>query len=201
MSQQVCYGCIRCPVAAGLLNIPSDLACIQESKIYMDFNDRYQVNSPLSGQSIDRSNPSSSYTTSYLQHTFNVVEAFKSYPNTLAFFAGNEIINDVDTGNANPPYIRAVLRDIKNYVRAHATRAIPVGYSAADVRSVLQDTWAYLQCNNSANGDSNSAADFLGLNSYSWCGSASNFQTSGYDQLVSIFSNTSIPVFLSECVQ
>ena len=99
------------------------------------------VNSPLAGQSIDRSNPSSSYTTSYLEHTFNVVEAFKSYPNTLGFFAGNEVINDVDTGIANPPYIRAVQRDLKQYISAHATRAIPVGYSAADVRVVLQDTW------------------------------------------------------------
>ena len=38
--------------------------------------------------------------------TFAVVEAFKGYPNTLGFFAGNEIINDVPTSKANPPFIR-----------------------------------------------------------------------------------------------
>ena len=42
--------------------------------------------------------------------TFAVVEAFKGYPNTMAFFAGNEIINDVPTSKANPPYIRVSLQ-------------------------------------------------------------------------------------------
>ncbi|TKA25198.1 hypothetical protein B0A50_05896 [Salinomyces thailandicus] len=157
------------------------------------------VNSPLAGGSIDRSDPSSSYTTDYLTSVFQRIEAFKSYPNTLGFFAGNEIINDVPTGQANPPYIRAVQRDMKNYIAANADRQIPVGYSAADVRSVLEDTWAYLQCDNSANGgDTMSNSDFFGLNSYSWCGGDATFETSGYNDLVSIFSNTTIPVFFSE---
>lgn len=158
------------------------------------------VNSPLSGQSIDRSDPSGSYTTSYLQHIFSVVEAFKSYPNTLGFFAGNEIINDIPSSQANPPYIRAVQRDLKSYIKNHANRTIPVGYSAADVREVLQDTWAYLQCTdtNSTVATDMSRSDFFGLNSYSWCGNASSFSTSQYDVLVSMFSNSTIPVFFSE---
>ncbi|KAK6440747.1 Glycolipid anchored surface protein 4 precursor [Oleoguttula sp. CCFEE 5521] len=156
------------------------------------------VNSPLGGQSIDRADPASTYNTAYLSHIFGVVEAFKSYPNTLGFFAGNEIINSNTTATQNPQYIRAVQRDLKNYISAHASRPIPVGYSAADIREVLQDTWAYLQCDNSANGTDISRSDFFGLNSYSWCGSGSSFQTSGYDQLVAIFSNTTIPVFFSE---
>ncbi|QIW98945.1 hypothetical protein AMS68_004463 [Peltaster fructicola] len=152
------------------------------------------VNSPLAGQSIDRSAPANSYNVGYLSHIFQVVEAFKSYDNVLGFFAGNEVINDIPTAKDNPRYIRAVQRDLKNYIAKHASRAIPVGYSAADVRSILQDTWAYFQCDN---GD-NSGSDFFGLNSYSWCGSASSFQTAQYDQLVSFFSNSSIPVFFSE---
>jgi len=93
--------------------------------------------------------------------------------------------------------MRAVVRDLKNYISKHSQRQIPVGYSAADVRDVLQDTWAYLQC--ALNGDDNdmSRSDFFGLNSYSWCGN-SNFQTSQYDQLVTIFANTTVPVFFSE---
>jgi hypothetical protein len=67
------------------------------------------VNSPLSGESIDRSNPSSSYTASYLNRTFAVVEAFKNYPNTLLFFAGNEVINDDATGTTVPPYMRVCI--------------------------------------------------------------------------------------------
>jgi hypothetical protein len=64
------------------------------------------VNSPLSGESIDRSNPAGSYNVGYLTRIFGVVEAFKGYPNTLAFFAANEVMNDIPTSKDNPPYIR-----------------------------------------------------------------------------------------------
>jgi hypothetical protein len=67
------------------------------------------VNSPLAGQSIDQDNPGSSYDASYLNRTFGVVEAFKNYPNTLLFFSGNEVINDVATGATVPPYMRVSL--------------------------------------------------------------------------------------------
>jgi hypothetical protein len=36
------------------------------------------------------------------------------------------------------------------------------------------------------------------LNSYSWCGASATYTSSGYDTLVSLFSNSSIPVFFSE---
>ncbi|KAF2226684.1 Glucanosyltransferase-domain-containing protein [Elsinoe ampelina] len=152
------------------------------------------VNSPLSGESIDRSNPKGTYSADYLSHIFAVVEAFKDYPNLLAFFAGNEVINDLPTAADNPPVMRAVQRDLKNYIARHAPRTIPVGYSAADVREILQDTWEYLQCNN----NDNSSADFFGLNSYSWCGSTATFDTSGYDDIVKMFASTAIPIFFSE---
>lgn len=155
------------------------------------------VNSPLSGESIDRSNPAGSYNVGYLTRIFGVVEAFKGYPNTLAFFAANEVMNDIPTSKDNPPYIRAVQRDLKNYIAKHSTRTIPVGYSAADVRQILQDTWAYLQCAIDGTTDE-SRSDFFGLNSYSWCGSTATFQTSGYDVLTAMFENSTIPVFFSE---
>ncbi|KAK4895431.1 Glycolipid anchored surface protein 4 precursor [Elasticomyces elasticus] len=188
---------IRCYNVDPTLNHDQCVSIFNSVGIYIIID----VNAPTPGLSIDRSDPSSSYTTGYLEHIFTVVEAFKSYPNTLGFFAGNEIINDVDTGKANPPYIRAVQRDLKNYIAAHAGRTIPVGYSAADVREVLEDTWAYLECDNSGNeGTRNdtSRSDFFGLNSYSWCGSDSSFTISTYDTLVQAFSNTTIPVFFSE---
>jgi len=43
-----------------------------------------------------------------------------------------------------------------------------------------------------------SKIDFFGLNSYSWCGPTATFTSSGYNVLVSDFSNTTIPVFFSE---
>lgn len=64
------------------------------------------VNAPFSGESLDRSNPSGSYTADYLERTFGVVEAFKDYPNTLAFFAANEVMNDESNVKENPQYIR-----------------------------------------------------------------------------------------------
>lgn len=90
---------------------------------------------------------------------------------------------------------QAVQRDLKNYIKNHADRTIPVGYSAADVREILQDTWAYLQC---AHDDDQSSSDFFGLNSYSWCGGDATFESAQYDVLVDMFKNSSIPVFFSE---
>jgi len=190
LMQQLGVNTIRCYNVDPSLDHNDCVSIFDSVGIYMLID----VNAPVPGLSIDRSNPSSSYTTSYLQHIFTVVEAFKSFPNTLGFFAGNEIINDVATGQANPPYIRAVQRDLKNYIAAHAPRTIPVGYSAADVQEVLQDTWAYLQCKNSNGTNDASRSDFFGLNSYSWCGSHSSYTISGYSTLVETFSNTTIPM-------
>ncbi|KAG4444435.1 hypothetical protein IFR05_000026 [Cadophora sp. M221] len=155
------------------------------------------VNSPLAGESIDRSAPWESYYLGYVNRTFAVVEAFKSYPNTLMFFSGNEVINDVDTGKTVPPYMRAITRDLKNYVAKNCDRSIPVGYSAADVREILLDTWNYLQCTTTGDTSDASRVDVFALNSYSWCGS-STFETAQYDVLVSDFSKTSVPVYFSE---
>lgn len=93
--------------------------------------------------------------------------------------------------------LKAVQRDLRQYIAKNSQRTIPVGYSAADVRPILQDTWAYLQCNDNSTSDL-SRSEFFGLNSYSWCGADATYTTAGYDQLVSMFQNSSIPVFFSE---
>ncbi|TKX25457.1 hypothetical protein C1H76_2105 [Elsinoe australis] len=189
--QRLGVNTIRCYNIDSSLNHDQCMSIFDMAGIYVVLD----VNSPLAGESIDRSNPAGTYTSDYLSHIFAVVEAFKNYPNLLAFFAGNEVINDLPTAKDNPPVMRAVQRDLKNYIAKHSPRTIPVGYSAADVREILQDTWAYVQCNNN---NDNSSADFFGLNSYSWCGGDATFDSSGYDDLVKMFASTSIPIFFSE---
>ncbi|KAK2799108.1 hypothetical protein FQN50_008614 [Emmonsiellopsis sp. PD_5] len=152
------------------------------------------VNSPMDQESLNRAEPWTTYHKGYLERVFAVIEAFKDYPNVLAFFGGNEVINE-DAHENCPAYIRAVQRDMKDYIAKHADRAIPVGYSAADVRDILADTWEYMSCE--IESEPSSRSDFFGLNSYSWCGDAS-YKSSGYDVLVKQFSETTLPVFFSE---
>jgi 1,3-beta-glucanosyltransferase GAS3 len=152
------------------------------------------VNSPLPNQSLNRGAPWESYSSTYMERVFDVVEAFMHFNNTLGFFSGNEVINE-DSVPEVPLYIRAVTRDLKDYIAKQSPRPIPVGYSAADVRPLLMGTFNVLSCGLS--NDTSSNIDFFGLNSYSWCGDAT-FQSSGYDVLVSDFSNTTVPIFFSE---
>jgi hypothetical protein len=84
------------------------------------------VNSPLSGENIDRSAPWTSYYAGYLNRTFAVVEAFKSYPNTLLFFSGNEVVNDNTTGTTVPPYMRVSLIYINRFINTNTFRLLLV---------------------------------------------------------------------------
>jgi 1,3-beta-glucanosyltransferase GAS3 len=152
------------------------------------------VNSPLPNESLNRGAPWESYSDVYLERVFKVVEAFMNFPNTLGFFSGNEVINE-DSVEEVPAYIRAVTRDIKDYIASRSPRPIPVGYSAADVRPLLMGTYNYFAC--AIDEDDSSKIDFFGLNSYSWCGDAT-YESSEYDVLVENFGNTTIPIFFSE---
>jgi 1,3-beta-glucanosyltransferase GAS3 len=152
------------------------------------------VNSPLPNQSLNRGAPWESYSSDYLSRVFQVVENFKAFPNLLGFFSGNEVINEESVVEV-PQYIRAVTRDMKDYIAKQANRQIPVGYSAADVRPMLANTNAYLSC--AISQEASSKIDLFGLNSYSWCGDAS-YESSGYNTLVDDFKDTAIPVFFSE---
>lgn len=152
------------------------------------------VSNPLEGGYLDRSAPWTTYSAIYYKQVFGVIEGFKNYDNLLGFFAGNEVINEEATYSA-PKYIRAVIRDMKDYIAKNSKRAIPVGYSAADIRNILMDTIHYFECD--LKNSTSSRADFFGLNSYSWCGDSS-YKSSGYDVLTEDFTNATIPVFFSE---
>lgn len=90
------------------------------------------INTPK--YSIRRDRPAPSYNSVYLQNVFATIDEFHKYDNTLLFFSGNELINDIPTSNT-APYVKAVTRDIKQYIGNRGYRKIPVGYSAADIGS------------------------------------------------------------------
>ncbi|KAM0715108.1 hypothetical protein Q7P37_009573 [Cladosporium fusiforme] len=133
-----------------------------------------------------------SYNSDYLQHLFATIDEFAGYNNLMLFFSGNEVINAKNNTNA-APYIKAVTRDMKRYIGAQADRRIPVGYSAADVKENIYQQAVYFACGD----DDNARGDFFALNDYAWC-DPSDFVKSGWDQKVELYSNYSIPLFLSE---
>lgn len=152
------------------------------------------VSNPLQGGYLDRAAPWTTYSAIYYKQVFGVIEGFKNYDNVLGFFAGNEVINE-DAHYLVPKYVRAIVRDMKDYIAKNSERAIPVGYSAADIRNILMDTVHYFECD--LKNSTSSRADFFGLNSYSWCGDSS-YKASGFDDLTEEFTNATIPVFFSE---
>ena len=153
------------------------------------------VNTPK--YSINQDDPAPSYNAEYLQSVFSTVDAFQTYSNTLLFFSGNEDINSVATTSA-APYVKAVTRDMKNYINARKYRSIPVGYSAADVDTLIYQTADFMNCGD----DAMARSDFFAYNDYSWC-DPSSFEGSTWQAKANYFANFSIPLFLSEygCVK
>lgn len=177
------------------------MSLLQKAGIYLVLDVNTAKNS------LNRIDAASSYNAPYLQvsffcftklywltsfqHIFATIDAFKGYPNTMAFFAGNEVVNE----DANVPvatWVKAVVRDMKQYITAQSTRYIPVGYSAADVANSRIPLAEYFNCGANA-----TRTDFYAFNTYEWCG-ASSYTQSGYSQLVAGFSNYSAPLFFSE---
>ncbi|EPE03105.1 glycoside hydrolase family 72 protein [Ophiostoma piceae UAMH 11346] len=147
------------------------------------------ANNPL--YSINRENPGPSYNTPYLQSVFATIDAFASYTNTLAFFSGNEVINSTADSTLSAPYVKAVTRDMRQYINKRGYRKIPVGYSAADVSQNRMQLADYMNC-----GSDDERSDFFAFNDYSWCNT--DFKTSGWDEKVKNFTGYGLPIFLSE---
>ncbi|CCH40907.1 putative secreted protein [Wickerhamomyces ciferrii] len=148
------------------------------------------VNTPKA--SISRASAKCSYNVKYLQNVFATIDEFAQYDNVLGFFAGNEVIND-DKSTATATYVKATVRDMKKYLKARGFRAIPVGYSAADVDENRLQAAEYFNCGD----DEDARIDMFGVNDYSWCGDSS-FQQSGYKEKVTLYAGYSVPIFLSE---
>lgn len=102
------------------------------------------ANNPL--YSINRVDPARSYNTYYLQSVFATIDEFVKYDNTLAFFSGNEVVNDMITSTKAARYVKAVTRDMRQYIRTRGYRNVPVGYSAADVAQNRMELAHYMNC-------------------------------------------------------
>lgn len=159
---------------------------LEEAGIYVILD----VNTPKT--SISRNDAACSYNLDYMTEVFATIDAFATFNNTLGFFSANELVNNEESFQFSP-YIKAVTRDMKQYMRAQGYRAIPVGYSAADVSEVRYELADYLNCGD----DADARIDMLGDNDYSWCGESS-FVTSGYQTKVSDYKGYSLPIFMSE---
>jgi hypothetical protein len=141
-----------------------------------------------------------SYNEVYLQSVFATVDAFADYNNLLVLFSGNEVINAKNNSNA-APYIKAVTRDMKQYISNRASRKIPVGYSAADVTGIIEQQALYFDC-----GTEDERADFFAFNDYSWCDFEDKLQTfegAGWSKKMDTYKNFGKPIFLSEhgCIE
>jgi len=170
-------------------NHDEGMKMLDDAGIYLALD----ANTP--GYSLNRENADSlhaSYNDVYLQSVFATVDSFAGYNNLLLFFSGNEVINAKNNTNA-APYIKAVTRDMKQYIAAQADRQIPVGYSSADVAENIEPQALYFACGE----DEMARSDFFAFNDYSWC-DPSSFEQAGWDKKVETYSNYSIPVFLSE---
>ena len=159
---------------------------LSENGIYLILD----VNTPRS--SISREDPACSYNSDYLRQVFATVDEFARYDNVLGFFAGNEVINTEASTNT-APYVKAVVRDMKKYMKARGYRQVPVGYSAADIAANRLLVARYFNCGD----DEDARIDMFGVNDYSWCGTSS-FTVSGYSEKTKMYKDYSIPVFLSE---
>lgn len=102
------------------------------------------ANNPL--YSINRYDAAPSYNDKYLQSVFATIEAFAKYDNTLAFFSGNEVINDNANSTLSARYVKATTRDMRQYISDRGLRKIPVGYSAADVSQNRMQMAQYMNC-------------------------------------------------------
>ncbi|KAK2609455.1 hypothetical protein N8I77_002952 [Diaporthe amygdali] len=143
------------------------------------------------GASIERDNPS--WNTDLFARYQGVIDNLGQFPNTIGFFAGNEVTNNKTNTDASA-FIKAAVRDSKAYIQSkNFGRWLGVGYATNDDAETRDNLANYFNCGQ----DQASAVDFWGYNIYEWCGQ-STFQASGYEERTQAFANYSVPAFFSE---
>lgn len=118
------------------------------------------VNTPIDQEHLVDMMPWTSYTPGYLNHVFTVLEVFENYDNLAGVLAGNEVVFQDGSGGPAPPYVKATVRDIKNYMKKNMKRQLLVGYANADKLEFRLSMAEYMQCGPEG------YLDFFGVNSY-----------------------------------
>jgi hypothetical protein len=126
----------------------------------------------------------------YWDYVFSHIDAFHQYPNTLGFIIP---LADLSAPQVRKiPWSKAMVRDVKEYIRVKGYRSIPV--SSATYQFQLSTVPQYMNC-----GDRNSSVDFLGLDLTSMenvkteCRNVSSWLEDGK---VEEYSGYSIPTYL-----
>ncbi|KAJ2083892.1 1 3-beta-glucanosyltransferase gel4 [Coemansia sp. RSA 988] len=126
-----------------------------------------------------------------MSHWQAKVDAFSGYSNLVAWIAGNEVANDVDS-TPSAAFVKAAVRDMKAYLKTKKL-STPVGYADNDDPKIRMNLINYFNC-----GDEETRADFYGINTYRWCGDKSDFETSGYSDITKNMTDYTIPSLLTE---
>ncbi|ORX47991.1 hypothetical protein DM01DRAFT_1410017 [Hesseltinella vesiculosa] len=139
--------------------------------------------------SIDRSRPD--YTVQLYNGYKSAVNAFHDFDNMFGYIAGNEVTND-NTNTAASAFVKAALRDVKQYIKDNKKKILPVGYATNDDDNIREAIRDYFTC-----GEEIEQVDFYGVNIYEWCGESS-YVASGYSKRTEEMRNYNKPAFLSE---
>ncbi|KAJ2609405.1 1 3-beta-glucanosyltransferase gel4 [Coemansia sp. RSA 1365] len=126
-----------------------------------------------------------------MSHWQAKVDAFAGYSNVVAWIAGNEVANDVDT-TPSAAFVKAAIRDMKAYLKTKKL-STPVGYADNDDPKIRMNLINYFNC-----GDEETRADFYGINTYRWCGDKADFESSGYSDITKNMTDYTIPSLLTE---
>lgn len=133
-----------------------------------------------------------------LQDRFNtLIDSLHEYSNLFGVIVASEIVTDRNR-TAEMPFVKAAVRDVKNYIKTKGYRNILVGYTGSDDVAV-QKVPSYLVCADVWN---NPVIDFYGVSLYGWCGN-STLQASGYQRQIQNLQSYPKPVIISEygCTQ
>ncbi|KAI9183083.1 1 3-beta-glucanosyltransferase gel4 [Blastocladiella emersonii ATCC 22665] len=140
---------------------------------------------------VDRDAPS--YTLPLLNRYLDTVDAFAEYTNVLGFLVGNEVSDTPGDATRAAAYVKALVRDIRQYLAANKKRAIPLGYAASDNAATRGPNMQFFVCGKEG------AVDWYGANIYSWCLETNQtFATSGYADRTRELATLGVPVVLTE---
>ncbi|KAI5277806.1 1,3-beta-glucanosyltransferase gas1, partial [Ascosphaera aggregata] len=92
----------------------------------------------------------------------SVIDALAKYDNTLGFFAGNEVTNNISNTDASA-FVKAAVRDSKAYIKSKGYREMGVGYATNDDADIRMNLAHYFNCGDNTKDN----IDFWGYNVYS----------------------------------